>query len=231
MPSWIITALCGFRDALSPCALTTVFGLLFFVSELRKRRISSSWFAALFIVISFISFLAFCLGVFLPTLYSDGFYSLAQIIYLVIGCVFVIAGFIHLRDWWMLKQGKSSSLFFAMVSAEDQEDLRKGGRPNFLLILLITVTAVVLSALTTVWPMDPYVLFYSTYLLVPGKTVEAYVMMFVYCVSFIVPLAGSFVFISSGLFSKWVREIPSFVKITMSALTFAVGTGLIYIFH
>jgi hypothetical protein len=230
MSSLIISALCGLKDALNPCSFTTIVVLLLLVPELRKRQLDAAWYGALFIAVSFVSLLAYNLGVLVPFLYSDYFYLAARKMYLAAGIVLCLIGILHFRDWWMLRRPGSSSLIFPTVVCNDDLDTTKR-KFDFKIIVLMIVLSVLLSALGTIWPMDRYVMLYSSFLLLPGKRVETYGMLFFYSLFLVLPLAGCFIIVTSQRFSTWAMKFPSVVKIVTSALMLSIGAGLIYVFR
>ncbi len=227
--SFVIVALCAVRDSLNPCHTVTLFGLLLLVSELRKRHLDASWHAAIFISAVFLALFQFSLGALMPVLYSEMFYRTARVIYFSVGILLFLAGAFHLRDWWRLKRnGPASPQFFAMVTDEGRQMQDKGG---IKMIALTIVSAVLLSMLSTVWPADPYIMFNASFITLPGKLPEVYAMLFFYHFFLIVPMLGVFVFVSSGYFAKAVKKAPAMVKIILSALTLALGAGLMYLFQ
>jgi cytochrome c biogenesis protein CcdA len=227
-PPYIIAAFCGLKDSINPCAFVTLFAFLFLVSEMRKRRIHVSWHAALFITAAFVAFLSISFDALMPILYSEEFFRLARKVYFILGILFLLVGALHMRDWWYLRRHLKGPLFFPIVEG-DEEDSK--GRVNIIRIFLIVAMAAALAALSTIWPTDAYILLYSTFLVVPGRKIETYAMLFVYNFVLVWPLLASYIFVSSDYFSKLARKSPSMVKITLSALTFSVGSGLLYIFH
>jgi cytochrome c biogenesis protein CcdA len=227
MPSWIITALCGLRDAVNPCVLTTMTFFLFILYELKKRRISVNWYAAFFIALMFVASLACNLSVFIEILYSETFYHIARKFYLIAGIVLTVCGCIHFIDWLKLKRHQAP-LIFPVIEGLQAEGV---GRQHPGIILLLTLTAFIMTPLSTVWPINGYVLVYSALLSVPGRMIETYLMMFVYYAVQVVPLVAIFVFLSSQYFFRLTQERPALVKIIQSAVTLSLGTGLIYIFH
>src|ERR1041385_5721703 len=230
MSSYIIFALCGLKDSVNPCALTTAFGLALVVSELRKRRWNASWYSALFIAASFLTMHLTSLGALMPILYSIGFYRLARVVYFIIGIALTVCGLVHFRDWWILKRsaGKKKTLSFPLGVSTNDEPMRP---LNIRTIAPVLVLSIFLSLLSTIGPTSSYVLFYSSFLPVPGKTVETYLMILIYNFMYVLPLIGIFLMISSGFLVDLIHKRLPLVKIILSALTLSVGTGLIYIFH
>jgi hypothetical protein len=227
--SLVIPALCGLKDSINPCHSVTVFCLIFLVSELRKRHLDASWHAAVFIAAVFLALFQFNFGALMPVMYSDGFYEASRVIYLVIGFLFFMAGAFHLRDWWYLRYpGPKRSQFFAIVTDEGRDMRQKGG----VRAIAVTVAAAVgLSAISTIWPADPYILYNASFSTLPGKLPEVYLILFVYHFVFVLPMLGIFIFVSSGYFSRAVKKAPAMVKVILASLTMSLGTGLIYIFQ
>jgi hypothetical protein len=223
-----IIALCALKDAVNPCALVIMTALLYAVAELRRRGFNAPWGAALYIAAVFMTLLVLSLGALMSILYTEAFYSSARKFYLVIGLLFLVGGGLHWCDWMRLRRPREGDrLFFPFVLIGEDA----GTRLNIPATVLVIGSAVLLSALSTIWPMDPYVTFYSSFLMLPGKTIETYITLFVYNFVFVLPFIGVFVFVSSDYFSKLVRKVPSMVKIVESALTLALGAGLVYIFR
>jgi len=228
IPSAVIVALCGLKDSFNPCALVTVLFLLFLVSELRKRRINASRYAALFISAVFVWLLVLSLDALMPIIYSSDFLKTARMFYMAAGFLLAVCGAIHMVDWVRMRRQGDNPPVFPLVSVPDSEP---EWRMDIKLVFLTVFSAAFLSSLSTIWPPDGYVSFYLSFLYLPGKTVETYILMLVYNFFSMASLVAAYVLVSSGFFAKSVRQNPSMVKIIISAFTLSLGTGLIYIFY
>jgi len=228
IPSTVIVALCGLKDSFNPCALVTVLFLLFLVSELRRRRIHASRYAALFISAVFIWLLVLSLDALMPIIYSSGFLKAARVFYIVAGFFLAVCGAVHLGDWLRMRRQGNKPSFFPLVSVPDAEP---EWRMDIKIVFLTVFSAALLSTLSTIWPPDGYVSFYLSFLYLPGKTAETYILMLIYNLSLMASLIAAYVLVSSRLFARSVRQNPAMVKIIISAFTLSLGTGLIYIFY
>jgi hypothetical protein len=227
--SLLIAALCGLKYSVNPCILMTMACFLFLVGDFKRRGLNAPWYAAAFIATVFTALFLFTLGAMMPILYADDFFIFARRLYFVFGFFLMGCGIIHLREWWCLKRNVSCAPLLPAVVTTDEEPAR--ARLNVRVIVPTIAAAVVLSALSTIWPPDLFITIQSTLLYLPGRFFETYVVLFVFGFALIVPFVTLFGFVSSGFFCQWVQKNPSMYRIILAAFTLSLGAGLVYVFR
>lgn len=218
----------GLSDALNPCNLSTMIIAVIFLGWLRQKGIAHVSLAWVFVGVSYVAVLAYALGGFMSVLYSVSFFNSMRVLYFVIGVLFCIAGLIHFFDWIKVRQGKASEVLLPLskgYSAEAKPLAQLLGRSS-----VITLAAV-LNAASTVWPMNKYIGFYANFLGMPGEVMSAFLMLAIYCLMLVLPLAVVPLWMSWTSPSGWVSMKPSQGKIVLSAFILGVGINLIYVFH
>ena len=217
----------GLVDAFHRCLLFTLFFLVLMIFELAKRRANVPKYVAFFIAASYVSLLLFSMGVFMQFLYAKQFFAAGRIFYIFAGALLAVCGAVHLRDWWGLtRRGKQYSIIAPLGTGPYEQ-----GTFDIKILIIAIMAAVILAAFSTIWPVNQYILIYSNYLLVPGKTLEIFLMLLVYNFMLVTPLLGVFLLLESDFFARWAHQAQSMAKVVLSALLVASGSGLIYIFR
>lgn len=216
----------GLIDAFNPCLLSTSFFLMFLIFELAKRGGNVSKYTAFFIATSYVSLLLFSTGLLMPILYAKRFFEIGRIFYFIVGALLIVWGCVHFRDWWgLVRGGKQHPIMAPFVAGPYAQKAL-----SVKVLIGIIVVAVVLAAMSTVWPPSQYIFISSTYLFVPGKSADTFIMLLIYNFILVVPLLGVYLFAESDFFSRWLHQAPTMVKMVFSALLIALGSGIIYIF-
>ncbi|GEM_PF-4464215 len=217
----------GLVDAVNPCLLAALSFFILMVFEFARRRMNAAKYAAFFIATFYISLLLFSMGVLMQILSAKQFFAAGRFFYVFAGVLLAVCGAVHLRDWWGLTRLRERhSIVIPFVTGPYEQ-----GTSDIRILIITIATAVILAALSTLWPANPYIFINSNYLFVPGKTLEVFLMLLVYNFMFVIPFLGIFLLVESDLFSRWVHQAPSMVKVVLSALLIALGSSLVYIFH
>lgn len=214
----------GFHDAINPCIFTTVVFFAFLLSQFERRAISTRKFGSVFIAVSFFALFSFSAGVLMNILYAPSFFKMAYMFYFIVGMAFVLAGTAHLYDWIAIKRSVDGRMIFPFKYDITPAVFKIPP------VLIMFGAAVVLSALSTLWPANLYIVFYGSYLATPGKILETLAMLLVYNFMLTVPLI-IFFWLRSSVFSRWIARSPSMVKIVIAAFLIALGGSLVDIFH
>jgi len=216
----------GLSDAFNPCNLSTMVMFVALLDWLRRRHLPYVSLGWIFIVISYVAAIIFSAGGLMNILYSIVFFKIVRIIYVVIGIVFIIIGIIHLADWIRIKRGGLSKVLLP---------LSEGGKgmpfSRILGRIGVIALAVCLNAVSTIWPSNAFISFYSNYISVPGEIKSTLIMLCIYNLMLTVPLILAMYWIPWSSSSGWVAKAPAKAKIVLSAFLLGLGFGLVYIFH
>jgi hypothetical protein len=218
----------GLGDAINPCNLSTVILFAALLGWLRRKGISDSSLPLVFIGVAYAAALVYALGGMMGILYSVTFFNTMRVVYFVLGIVLCIAGLLHFIDWIKLRKGNAAALFLPF-SAKDVPPAKPAAQVVARCFLVFF--AAVLSACSTIWPMNKYISFYTNYLAVPGEVASTVIMLAVYCLTLTVPLVIGLLWMPWTSPSGWVAINPSRAKAVVSAFVLATGINLVYVFH
>ena len=215
----------GIFDSLNPCNLSMVVFFAAFLGWLRRRKLPHRQLGWVFIIAFYLSLFAYSLGIGMGVLYSIKFFYYGRVFYTLVGIIFLILSIVHFIDWVFLLKRVNKM----MLPLTDQGSLKPIFTP--VVVFMAIVSAVILSALSTIWPSNESISFYSNFLAVPGQSAWAMFMLFVYDLMIIVPLVLTMYWIFFTSPSGWGAKNLSKVKIILSSYMLGLGFCLVYIFH
>lgn len=205
----------GIQDAFLPYGLVNLI-LFYFVLSYYAQTFKKAVFATVIFILVFILIdVLFVLSFLDQLLIQRSYIKSAQWFYLFIGIVFILSACIHLFQWWQLKAGSvMRAAFVYPVSAK--------GWP--LKVLCIAVSGTLFSG---IWQEEILFGVYADWFNHRQQGILNYVTWY---------LAGQvFVFVSILFLFKYIQQQSSAVFISMkkviySAVLFAAGIGLIYLY-
>lgn len=230
----------GFTDSINPCALTTIVFFVIFLSFFANHRKGMVVFGGCFILGVLGTIFLLTMGIADPIRSSPVFFLACRIIYIVIALIALGLGIVNLRDWWILKKrkstGPSGGKFSAIFQRFNQALLKiLADWKNALWFSLVCVLAGILSAFVmSICPEQTYISMTVYTLNVQQQSMKAVMSLFLYSLCFIFPLLFLLMFVYLSSQSKSFLAIAArygaTIKIICSAIFFAIGLGLIYIF-
>lgn len=215
----------GLIDSFNPCNLSTAILLASFLAWLRKRQESVLRVGWGVVITCFFSSLLFLLGFLMSVLYSDWFFQFGRFFYSAIGAVFMVFGGFHFADWVRMVLSKSLPRW----SLTDDGQKKRAIWP--LLKPLIIIPAIVLSALSTVWPMNRYVSLFALDLGNPSEMTRTVGVLSLYSLMMMTPLALAIFWLPLSAPGGWIERNPTMAKMIASSVLIGLGFGLIYVFH
>lgn len=216
----------GFRDAINPCNLSTMVLFAALLGLLRRRQLPYIRLGWIFVVVSYMASLIFLAGGLMNILYSILFFQVVRIIYVIVGIVFVVVGIIHLIDWIRIRRGGLSKILLAL-----SDDGKGKSFPKIAGVFIVIAIAVYLNAIATIWPSNSYISFYLNFINIPGERKEAIIMLFIYSLMMIAPLAVAMLWIFWSSPCGWGTKSPAKAKMVLSSVLLGLGGCLVYIFH
>jgi hypothetical protein len=207
----------GLRDGLNPCAFMT--GAVFMAMGLRLgtsvlRLIGLGIFFGLAYIISSV---LFDFGPAQKFILQRNFVFAAKIIYFVLGLWSFVLGVLFFKNWYSLHKGiAGQDPAGKEINVFKVNPAMAGG--------MIILSAVFLSALASLWPIDKYVIVLGNEALLRGQWQLVAPMLAGYAIASAWPLWSVWVFLSM----KNLR--PTLVKILCSAIFFTASSCLIFIF-
>lgn len=204
----------GVQGGLNPCIFLS--GAFFIVlerwvaSDVRQRALFRVIFGMIFLLSSFM----FIFGPGQVLTLQKNFISIAKGVCFIFSAGSFVLGVLSIKNWFTA---------YRKPSAGDLQD-KKVKLPLLLGSLGVVVMAVVLCLLSTLWPVDYYVLYFGCEEIVKGQWNLA------------LPVLGGYILVSMWpiwfvwalLSIKGLR--PSFLRILCAAIFFTASTGVILIF-
>ncbi len=212
---WFIAAAAGLRDGLNPCIFMTCAVFIALGLWLKISPVRAGWLRLIFALIYALTFLGFNFGPGQMLLFHKNFILTAKVLYLILGIGAFILGIVFIKEWYLLRfKDKTNSDGKGISSRQDIK----------LQVLLMVVLGIGLSALSTLWPINNYMMLLGNEALLKGQW------------SVIAPLLTCYVLLSMWpLWFVWafldINDLrPSLSTIFCAAIFFTASTVMILIF-
>jgi hypothetical protein len=203
---WAIAFGSGLRDGLNPCIFMSCAVFICHGLWLKNSSVGLGWLRTVFMLMYALAFFEFNFGPAQMLVLHQGFILAAKIIYFILGIGAFVLGVVFFKDWFL--------------STDRGFNFKAGGYP---VVWATAVSAVILSALSTIAPISSYMVFLGYGVLLKGQWQAA------------LPVVASYIFFS--MWPLWVIWMflslknlrPSFVKIVCSAVFFTASSCMILI--
>ncbi|OGX19035.1 MAG: hypothetical protein A3K83_00570 [Omnitrophica WOR_2 bacterium RBG_13_44_8b] len=235
----------GLIDGINPCAFTVI---VFFISFLalqgyRKRELISIGLSFVFAV--FLTYLFIGLGIF-NFLYSlKGFWIIARVFNIVIGVFSIILGIFAILDYLKFRKTQETEGLFLQLPRAVKNRIHsiiglhyrktsQGAAKQHVFRLLISalVTGFLVSILEAVCTGQVYLPTIIFVLKTTHLKVQAFGLLLLYNLMFIVPLLIIFLLallgVTSGEFAKFLKRRMGLIKILMACVFFGLGIFLLW---
>lgn len=199
----------GLQDGLNPCIFMTSAVFIALGPWIKKKY---------FVLVYALSTLFFNFGSGQIFVFQKNFVFAAKVIYFILGVWAFILGVLFLKDWFLMRRGLPAS-----VMARGSDDTSRG-RSNLFGVLTV-VLAIALSALSTLWPINNYIMLLGNEALLRGQGTR------------VMPLLAGYIFFSMwALWFVWVflsikNLKPSLLRIFCASIFFTASSCMIFIFR
>ena len=149
---------------------------------------------------------------------QKNFQFAAKIIYFVLGVVSFVLGVMFFKDWILINRGLLSA------EANDKKEVKLLPKGRLMAYVSMPVLAGFLSALSTYWPLNSYILLLGNEGLIKGQWQSVAPLTITYVLVSMWPLWFIWVFLNI----KNLR--PSLLKIFSAAIYFIASSSMIFIF-
>ena len=236
----------GLIDGINPCAFTVIVFFVSFLALQGYRRRELCIIGLSFIFAVFLTYILIGLGIFGFLYRLQGFWLLSKAVNFSIGIFSIILGALALYDFFKFKKtGQTEGLLLqlpgpvknqihSIIGLHYRDRESKQGdttRRNMVrLILSALVTGFIVSILEAVCTGQTY-LPTIVFILKTSHQLRALAYLLLYNLMFVLPLVAILFFalfgVTSGQFSKFLKERILIIKILMALLFFALGIFLI----
>ena len=210
---WWVPFTAGFEDGINPCAVMNAALVLLGLIWFKKNGFKSYWIIIFVVTIVICSFFLNC-GFLDKFILHRKFLDVTRWIYVFLAIGVGIKGLIFLFQWIRCCQGKP----------DKEESIIKIKLSPLLLGFLIFIIGVILSVLTSIWPINYYISLFSIYMVMPDQFVPMLSLIFLYTL-----ISYWLVF-----FMIWCGSIQSknlrLFKIITAAILLSASVGVIDLF-
>jgi len=244
-PLVIVSA--GLIDGINPCAFTVIVFFISFLALQGYRRRELVVIGLVFVLAVFLTYLLLGLGFFGFIYRLKGFWLVSRIINFCVGVFSIILGLFALHDFFKFKKsGRTEGLLLQLpqliknrIHAVVGMHYRNKGSDNLnpakhslaKLVVSALVTGFLVSLLEAVCTGQTY-LPTIVFILKASHHLRALVYLVLYNLMFIAPLLAIFLFallgVTSGQFSKFLKERLLLIKILMAVLFLGLGIFLLW---
>ncbi|MBF0503922.1 MAG: hypothetical protein HQL14_02350 [Candidatus Omnitrophica bacterium] len=212
---WQIIIGAGLQDGFNPCIFMTcaVFILLGFWGQ--KSSISLTLVRLLFSLSYMLGLIFFNYGPIWPFLLQKNFMLSGKIIYFALGTVSFIYGILFLKDWFLMRHAPQK---------ESPTNIVKSPSGIIAISLITVILGVLLSLLSTVWPVNYYLTLLGTGALLKGQ----WQIVIRYLIGYSLISMWPLWFLWSFLSIKNIR--PTLIKIVSASVFFLASSCIILIF-
>ncbi len=168
---WWIPLAAGLKDGINPCLLITAALILLGLLWFKKVGINQLWVLLLMVSIILSSFLFNC-GFLEKIVLNKSFQFLARGVYVVLSIGVGLQGFKFLKQWYSLSKGNKIAF----------EGPIKIKAPAIGLIFFLILIGFLLSLLSSLWPVNYYIMVFSIYMMMPGQLISLGSLIFIYTV-------------------------------------------------
>jgi len=207
----------GLQDSINPTIFMTCAVFAAASLWLAQSPIRIFWLKVIFVCTYALGFLAFTFGPGQILILRKGFFLAAKVIYAGLSAGAFVLGVIFLREWFLMSRGTKGK-----VPAPKPA---KPFDPNGLAVLMLTVmTAVLLSSLAAIGPINNYILLLGNIALLKGQW------------PVLIPLITGY--ITTSLWPLWIMWLllnlndryPSLLKIICASIFFTASSCIILTF-
>ena len=161
----------GMEDGINPCFLISFSVILLGMLWFKRAGISRLW-VLFFLVVMMVSTFAFNCGFWDKVVLNNYFQIAARAIYLLLAVTIGLKGFQFLRQWISMLKGNE---------IKPEAPVKVKLEP-FVITVILLVVGFVLSMLSTLWPINSYIMTFSIYMMLPGKLIVLGPLVFIYTI-------------------------------------------------
>lgn len=210
---WWVPITAGIQDGLNPCALMNAALVLLGIIWFRNNGIKFNWIFLFIGTLITVSFLSNC-GFLDKVIIHKNFLHVTRSIYVLLAIFVGIKGFKFLFQWFQLTKGNS---------IKEEILIKRKVSPGFLGFSIVFF-GLFLSVLSSLWPTNYFISYFSVYMLTPDQAIPMGVSIAVY--SFISKWLIFFILWFVSIQSKSLRLF----KITASAILLSASISVIDLF-
>lgn len=207
----------GLRDGLNPCIFMTCAVFIVHGLWLKRRFVRMGWLRIVFGLVYALGVLAFNFGLGQSIILQKSFVFTAKILYFALGVWAFVLGILFFKDWVLIHRGNPVQ----EARGETINFFSAGGMAVFLTTVIL---AVVFSALSTLWPIDRYIIVLGNVAIIRGQW------------GIVMPLLLGYIVISMwALWCVWaflaIKNLRlSLLKIACSSIFFTASSCMILMF-
>lgn len=238
----------GLIDGINPCAFTVIVFFISFLALQGYKKRELIFVGSTFIFAVFLTYILIGLGFFGFFYRLSSFWLVSKIVNLIIGIFSVILGILAVYDFIKFKKTNDTEGLILQLPRsiknqihrvvglyyrkDRQKDESGHGKALFTLIASAFISGFLVSLLEAACTGQTYLPAISFILKASELKLEAFGYLVAYNLMFIFPLAVIFIFgllgVTSGQFSKFLKNNLAAVKILMAGLYLALGIFLIW---
>lgn len=237
----------GLNDSINPCSLTIIVLLFFLFFYLCSQRKEIFVFGVVYVSTILITSLYWEWLSLVTASGLDASCLIVRWICLSVAGLVIIFGLLNFYDWGILRitgDKRKMTLKFPMamsqgssqtIIAKTEKDDQKEKTFWFWLSLAAIMSGIISAIFISAYPVTPYLLATIYALDLEGQKTAAMMYLFFYHIILLLPIIAAFgIIILTSPWNKMLTSLERFaptVKIIMAAVSFALGSGLIYFFY
>ena len=231
-PLWVLVCAAGLLDGINPCAFSTLIFLLAYLGLRKRERREILQVGIFFTLTVFATYTAVGAGAFLFLRKSLSFGWISAALRWGGAAVLFLLGLLSLRDWFRIRGGRPSDMTLQLspgMKRAVHRSIRGGVRSS-----LPLAGACAMGFVVTIYELGCTGQIYlpTLYLMIRRGEGSGIILLVLYNLAFIIPLAAVFVLAYRGLTSErlghWFGERLGAVKF-LTALFFLITAGLVVI--